>query len=271
MSKNGKLLFHDFDPYITSPFGYRIHPITNVYTKHDGVDYGTNERKLPVYPLEDGVVVKTGYTSSNGNYVYINFKRLGYNALYQHLDKILVKEKEIVNQNTIIGYTGMTGASTGIHLHFGWFKESEQAKDWYSRNWLNFEEYNYVPKLKYLGNPVLRDINKKQIEVIVDELRVRKTPNGEILGYIKKGLYNVLDIKEQDFYTWYQIADDNWIAYNKDWEIIYEKEEVKEEIKEPDDTFEEEIIKNQKPNLFFRTIKFLVEIIKKILNIFKKS
>ena len=69
MSKNGKLLFKDFDPYITSPFGNRIHPITKVMKMHDGVDYGTFDKKLPVYAIEEGKVIRTGYTSGTGNFV----------------------------------------------------------------------------------------------------------------------------------------------------------------------------------------------------------
>lgn len=74
---------------------------------------------------------------------------------------------------------------------------------------------------------VERDEYKNQIEVKVNELRVRKTPglNGEILGYANEGFYNFYETKDVDGYTWYKIAEDNWIAYNEEWEVIYPKKE----------------------------------------------
>ena len=141
MSKNGKLLFREYDPYITSNFGYRIHPITGLNTLHTGVDYGTNGKKIPTYGIEEGIVLKTGFNSGQGNYVYINYERLGKVGLYQHLDSISVKEGQNVSGNTIIGYVGETGDVTGIHLHFGWFNSPEYNKGWNERNWEDFENY----------------------------------------------------------------------------------------------------------------------------------
>lgn len=70
---------------------------------------------------------------------------------------------------------------------------------------------------------VEKDETKNQIEVIVDELRVRTEPSlkADILGYATRGYYNVYDMKEADDYTWYQIGDNNWVAYNEDWEVYY--------------------------------------------------
>ena len=78
-----------------------------------------------------------------------------------------------------------------------------------------------------ITNNVERDEYKNQIEVKVTELRVRKTPglNGEILGYANVGFYNFYETKDVDGYTWYKIAEDNWIAYNEEWEVIYPKKE----------------------------------------------
>ena len=98
MSKNGYRLFKNYDPYITSNFGYRIHPITKVKTLHSGVDYGTNNKKLPTYALEDGKVLATGFAKANGNYVYVNFPRLKKTVIYQHLDKISVKRGDKITK-----------------------------------------------------------------------------------------------------------------------------------------------------------------------------
>lgn len=70
---------------------------------------------------------------------------------------------------------------------------------------------------------VEKDEYKNQIEVKVSELRVRSTPslNGIILGYANKGFYNFYETKDNDGYTWYKIANDQWIASSKDWTNIY--------------------------------------------------
>ncbi len=261
MSKNGKLLFKDYDPYITSGFGERIHPITKKKTKHDGIDYGTYEKKMPTYAIEKGRVVKTGYNNINGNFVYVTYPRLNKNSLYQHLDSINVLVNQEVDENTIIGYTGKTGQATGIHLHFGWFPTSDQDKDWYSKNWEDFEVYNYVKPLSYVGNPILKDTKKNQLEVKINELRARKEPNGEILGYINKGIYNYIATETNYGYTWYKLEENYWIAYQEDWINLYSKEEIIEDNKEE---------KEPKKKLMLRIFDIFLLIIKRILSFFKK-
>ena len=70
--------------------------------------------------------------------------------------------------------------------------------------------------LKIVGTSLITKENKNidQIKVVGRMLRCRKNPslNGEILGYIDYGIYNILETKENDNYTWYKIGDDKWIA-----------------------------------------------------------
>lgn len=63
-------------------------------------------------------------------------------------------------------------------------------------------------------SPVGRDTNVNQIETTDDTLRIRNEPslNGEIVGHVQIGYYDVLSSKEADGYTWYQIAKDRWCA-----------------------------------------------------------
>lgn len=146
MSKNGKLIFKDFDPYVTSPFGYRIHPLKGGMQFHAGVDYGTNGKKLPQYALEDGYVTGCGKDSTGALFVYVKYPRLGKTAIHYHLDSYKVANNQKVNANTIIGYTGTTGNSTGIHLHFGWFPTEDRYKAWDKKRWEDFEAYEF-PKV----------------------------------------------------------------------------------------------------------------------------
>lgn len=70
---------------------------------------------------------------------------------------------------------------------------------------------------------VERDEYKDQLEVLVDDLRVRTTPglNGEIIGKATKGFYNYYEFANVDSYHWYRIADNQWIAHRNDWVILY--------------------------------------------------
>ena len=63
-------------------------------------------------------------------------------------------------------------------------------------------------------NPVERNENVNQIETTDSTLRIRTKPSldGEIVGHVQLGYYNVLDEKENDGYTWYEIEKDRWVA-----------------------------------------------------------
>ena len=72
----------------------------------------------PVYPIMPGMVEQTvadrfGY----GNHVIVNHGS-GFKSLYAHFSKIIAKEGQEVDKNTVIGLIGSTGWSTGPHLHF---------------------------------------------------------------------------------------------------------------------------------------------------------
>lgn len=77
---------------------------------------------------------------------------------------------------------------------------------------------------------VKRDETKEQVEILITDLNVRMEPNkkGSRIGYAKKGYYNVLGKINADGYTWLQIAEEQFIAYNAEWEtILRPKEEEK--------------------------------------------
>ena len=62
--------------------------------------------------------------------------------------------------------------------------------------------------------PVSRNDTVDQIQTTDDNLRIRTKPslNGDIIGYVGLGYYNVLDTKTADGYTWYKLAKDRWCA-----------------------------------------------------------
>lgn len=101
---------------ITSPYGYRVHPITGNYSLHNGVDLAIYQG-APIYATKSGYVSTATYNYVYGYYVTINHMD-GYSSLYGHMTNYTVSEGEYVTQGQIIGYVGSTGWSTGAHLHF---------------------------------------------------------------------------------------------------------------------------------------------------------
>lgn len=102
---------------ISSNFNMRrMHPIYKTTRPHRGTDYAA-PTGTPVYAAGDGRVIKAGYTSTNGNYVFIQHGE-EYVTKYLHLHKRKVNAGQKVSQSQVIGTVGSTGAATGPHLHY---------------------------------------------------------------------------------------------------------------------------------------------------------
>lgn len=83
---------------------------------HPGIDFGS-PIGTPIRPVKPGVVIEAGFTKDGyGNTVLISHGN-GLESRYAHLSKIEVTVGEEVNMNTEIGLVGITGHSTGPHLH----------------------------------------------------------------------------------------------------------------------------------------------------------
>ncbi len=102
---------------ITSKFGMRIHPVTKVYTMHNGIDIKGQIGDPVICPF-DGIVKSISYDDVNGNLLKI-FHVDGWETIYAHLSKIFVILGEHVAQGEQIAAVGATGRVTGPHLHFG--------------------------------------------------------------------------------------------------------------------------------------------------------
>jgi hypothetical protein len=238
--------------------------------------------------------------------------------LVVHCDDVShLKVGQIINQNEYFYKMGKSGNATGVHVHLEVGKGKFSGTGWYQNKYgiwtinngvhpanvffltedtiLKDSKYQWKTLPKILGTPVKRDINTTQIEVLTDILRVRDNPNGNILGYIKKGVYNVLNSKKLDDYLWCEVEPDKWIAYSSDWAIFYEKEvkheQPKEEAKEdtlenaenmpnteqtydsginiPDNT--KNVVESEKTIKYSIFVKLFIEILKLIQKIFKKG
>lgn len=101
---------------ITSPFGYRSHPIFGRQILHSGIDIGVDEG-TPVHAADGGVVVEAGWISGYGYCVIIDHGN-GTSSLYGHNSSLAVSSGQAVSQGQVIAYAGSTGNSTGPHVHF---------------------------------------------------------------------------------------------------------------------------------------------------------
>ena len=102
--------------YISSEFGYRVHPIYGRTIFHSGLDMAAPGGS-PILAAADGVVVAATYESSMGNYVMINHGD-GLYTIYMHASALYVSSGQEVSAGDQIAAVGSTGNSTGPHLHF---------------------------------------------------------------------------------------------------------------------------------------------------------
>ena len=104
---------------VSSPFGWRIHPILKQKRLHNGVDF-TASVGTPVWSCADGTIIFAGSKGPNGNLVGIQHDD-GLSSYYAHLIRIErgIKKGVKVKRRQVIGYVGSTGRSTGPHLHWG--------------------------------------------------------------------------------------------------------------------------------------------------------
>ena len=117
---SGGFLTYPVNGRITSPFGYRIHPIYGYWGLHDGVDFAAG-CGAPMYAAASGEVIASYYQSAWGNRLIIDsgFARgVGLATIYNHAISYVVGRGDTVKKGQLIGHVGTTGWSTGCHLHF---------------------------------------------------------------------------------------------------------------------------------------------------------
>ena len=119
----GELFIYPVKGRITSPFGYRNDPFTGRRSMHYGIDIA-NKTGTAVKATFDGKVLKCGSSFIYGKYIIVKHTG-GYQSLYAHLNKYLVRKGQNVTQGQIIGELGSTGRSTGPHLHFSIYKNQQ--------------------------------------------------------------------------------------------------------------------------------------------------
>ena len=101
---------------ISDGFGMRMHPILHIKQMHEGIDF-TTDIGTPVYATGDGVIDFVGNKEGFGLVVEIDHG-FGYETVYGHLSRTLVKEGQKVTRGKEIALSGNSGLSTGPHLHY---------------------------------------------------------------------------------------------------------------------------------------------------------
>ena len=100
---------------LSSAFGYRVHPVEGTRKFHGGVDIAA--------PLGTHVVAAgAGRVSTGSNRLLGKFVRIdhlnGFTSTYGHLSRITVRGGTTITQGMVVGTVGMTGRTTGPHLHW---------------------------------------------------------------------------------------------------------------------------------------------------------
>ena len=101
---------------VSSPYGYRMDPFTNVSSLHEGVDLSA-EVNSRIFATADGVVTQSGQVGGFGLLIEIKHDN-GLMTRYGHANKLLVQVGDFVKKGQLIGLVGNTGRSTGNHLHY---------------------------------------------------------------------------------------------------------------------------------------------------------
>ncbi len=105
---------------ISSPFGWRVHPIFKSKIYHTGIDYAI-AYGTPIKASNSGKVIYSGWYGGYGKVVILDhgsYKGSPTTTLYAHMSKQAVSVGQTVSKGQVIGYVGSTGYSTGPHVHF---------------------------------------------------------------------------------------------------------------------------------------------------------
>lgn len=230
---------------VTDNFGARVDPITKVTSYHYGVDLGWNKYEgEKVYAIYDSTLVEEGYDKNLGNYTVFKYDKKNNTIIYRFLhlkNRTNIKVGEKVKQQTVVGYMGSTGYSTGTHLHFEYwicpkgynYKFSDRGKYavdplkhcYLFDNQTANKSINLLTRVLGTSKKKEKDSNKNQIKVVGEFLRARKEAglDKQILGFIDYGIYDYIEKIEKDNYTWYNLGF-CYVAGTKEDTIIYNKD-----------------------------------------------
>lgn len=214
---------------VTSPYGYRTHPITGVQESfHYGVDFGIplgGPLNAPVPTPFAGTVTAIGEYGGRGKVVVVRIESMNVVQLFQHLHAYSCKVGDRLRAGDIVGLCGSTGNSTAIHLHY----ELRYAVS--SANW--GDVWGDPAKFSVKEEPKSQKFVAGDMVIVTSTLRlnVRKEPGGaiatqldpgavrEILAHVDSGIW-------ASGYYWWKVKE-GWVA--ETWLAIFEQPEPEPE------------------------------------------
>jgi len=116
----GGFLYRPVPGVVTSPFGWRRHPIYGYWGLHDGVDFAAPCGE-PMHAGAGGTVISEYYSSVWGNRLYLDAGEVNGKSMvliYNHASAYRAHVGDHVGRGDVVAYAGTTGWSTGCHLHF---------------------------------------------------------------------------------------------------------------------------------------------------------
>lgn len=84
---------------------------------HRGIDFSTENQKIPVQATADGIVQEAAFDAENGYYVRLNHGN-GYLTMYAHLSELQAAVGDTVKKGDTLGLSGKTGRATGMQCHY---------------------------------------------------------------------------------------------------------------------------------------------------------
>lgn len=134
-------------PYVTSYYGYRVHPISGEKNYHKAVDIGMPQG-TEILAGHDGVVTQAGEAGSYGLIVVLEGTMEDGRTLttkYAHCSELLVSAGQEVKQGDVIAKVGSTGDSTGPHLHLEVLVDGQYLNPLYFANTGDHTGTNLIP------------------------------------------------------------------------------------------------------------------------------
>jgi murein DD-endopeptidase MepM/ murein hydrolase activator NlpD len=110
---------------ISSPYGYRNHPVHEERKFHTGVDLSVPSGSA-VKATADGIVSFAGWTENSGIVVVVEHGR-GFSTAYAHNRKAVVRVGQRIARGDVIAMSGSTGLSTGPHVHYEIWRNGRHA------------------------------------------------------------------------------------------------------------------------------------------------